>query len=223
MSRCLCLMTARLHTRRVSDLRYEPLPSLDQLPAWLWRRTSRRARIALGVSSVAAIVITAVLVPAIRRDARMRADAEQRAHAVRHAVAIEALKREQRPRFGRSGAAARPAMLSDLEAAILADARRRGAPALRAACEPFPKTVGRPAPERDPRVTSGGYACLAVTGEIDRSAATTGGALGDPYRASLDFVTGRFALCKVAGRPDPIPDPAVTTPRACAGGPSPAP
>jgi hypothetical protein len=221
MNRCLCLMTARIHTRRVSDLRYEPLPSLDQLPSWLWRRTSRRARIALGVSLLAAIVITAALVPAIRRDQQARAAAEQRAHAARHAAAVSALQREQSPRFGRSRASARPAMLVDLEAMILADARRRGAAALRADCEPFPKTVGEPAPERDPRVTGGSYACLAVTRVIDRSAATTGGALGDPYRASIDFTTGRFALCKVAGRPDPIPDPEVTTPRVCAGGRSP--
>ena len=72
-------------------------------------------------------------------------------------------------------------------------------------------------------MTSGSYACLAVTADIDRSAASTGGALGDPYRAGLDFTTGRFALCKVAGRPDPIPDPEVTTPGVCAGGRLPAP
>ena len=116
-------------------------------------------------------------------------------------------------------------MLRDLEAAILADARTRGLPGpiLRARCEPFPKTVGNPPPERDPRAAGGSYACLAVTSEIDRSAATAGGELGHPYRASVDFTTGRFALCKVAGRPDPIPDPEVTTPRACAGGRLPAP
>jgi hypothetical protein len=110
-------------------------------------------------------------------------------------------------------------MLRHLEASILADARRRGLPSpiLRASCEPFPKTVGEPAPERNPGVTIGSYACLAVTSEIDRSAATTGGEIGDPYRARLDFATGRFAFCKVAGRPDPIPDPEVTTPRACTG------
>jgi hypothetical protein len=110
--------------------------------------------------------------------------------------------------------------LLDLEAAILADARERGlaGPILRAGCEPFPKTVGEPPPEHDPRATRGGYACLAVTSVIDRTAANAGGELGHPYRANLDFATGRFAFCKVAGRPDPIPDPEVTTPRACAGG-----
>jgi hypothetical protein len=78
--------------------------------------------------------------------------------------------------------------------------------------------VSEPPPELDPRASSGSYACLAVTSEIDRSAATTGGELGHPYRANLDFATGRFAYCKVAGRPDPVPDPEVTTPQACVGG-----
>jgi hypothetical protein len=161
----------------------------------------------------------------LRSDQRARAAAEQRAEAVRHAATVKALQREQRPRFGRSRAAARPAMLGDLETAIAGDARARGldGPILHARCEPFPKRLGTPPPEDDPRVAGGSYACLAVTSEIDRSAATSGGELGHPYRASLDFTTGRFALCKVAGRPDPIPDPEVTTPRACAGGRLPAP
>jgi hypothetical protein len=129
----------------LSEQRYEPLPGLDQLPAWLWRRTGPKSRIAIG-------------------------------------------------------------------AAIL-----------RARCEPFPKTVNELLPERDPRRASGSYACVAVTSVIDRSAAGAGGELGHPYRASLDFTTGRYALCKVAGRPDPVPDPEVTTPQPCAGGRLPAP
>jgi hypothetical protein len=220
MNHCLCLMTVRPHTRRLSEQRYEPLPSIDQLPAWLWRRTGTRARIALGLALLAAIACTAVLVPELQRDKHARAAAEQQRRAARHRTTIQALQREQRPRFGRSAAATRPAMLADLEAAILADARARGldGPILRARCEPFPKTLDEPPPERDPRVKGASYACLAVTSEIGRSAATVGGELGHPYRAGLDFTTRRFAYCKVAGRPDPIPDPEVTTPRVCAGG-----
>jgi hypothetical protein len=212
-----------LDNRGLSEQRYEPLPSIDQLPAWLWRRIGPRSRLVIGLALLATIAASAVLVPQLRREQRARAAAEQQARVTSHRLAVRKLEREQRPRFGRSSHAARPEMVRDLEAAILADARRRGAPALRAGCERFPKTVADPPPERDPRVTSGSYACLAVTGEIDRSAATTGGALGDPYRASVDFTTGRFAFCKVAGRPDPIPDPEVTTPRACAGAESSAP
>jgi hypothetical protein len=207
------------------EQRYEPLPSLDRLPAWLWRRTGPWARIALGLALLATIVSSAIVVPALRREQQARAAAEQQARDAHHRQSIEAIKREQRPRFGRSEQAAHPAMLGDLESAILADARARGLPGpiLSARCERFPKTVGKRPPELDPRATSGSYSCLAVTSEIDRSAATAGGELGHPYRASLDFTTGRFALCKVVGRPDPIPDPEVTTPKACAGGRLPAP
>jgi hypothetical protein len=201
------------------------MPSIDELPAWLWRRTGHRARIALGLALVATAVLTAVLVPAIRRDQRARAAAEQHAEAVRHTASVAALIREQRPRFGRSAAPQRAAMLGDLESAIVSDARARhlDGPILHARCDPFPKTVGAPPPERDPRKAAGSYSCVAVTSEIDRSAASSGGEIGHLYRASLDFTTGRFALCKVAGRPDPVPDPEVTTPRACADGRLPAP
>jgi len=219
------LDNGRHHNGALPAQRYEPLPSLDRLPAWLWRRTGSWARVAIGLALLATIASTAILVPALQREQRARAAAEQQARDAHHRQAIETLKREQRPRFGHSKQTARPAMLRDLEGAILADARTRGlqGPILGARCEPFPKTVGKPAPERDPRATNGSYSCLAVTSEIDRSAATTGGELGHPYRASLDFATGRFALCKVSGRPDPIPDPEVTTPRVCAGGRLPAP
>jgi hypothetical protein len=165
----------------------------------------------------------ALVVPAQRRDAQARAAVEQREREVHHRETVQALIREQRPHYGTSTASARPAMLLDLEAAILTDARGRGTRALDVTCERFPKTVGDPPPERDPRVTRGSYACLAVTGEIERSDATVGGSLGDPYRAGLDFATGRFALCKIAGRPDPIPNPETTTPQVCAGGRLPAP
>jgi hypothetical protein len=203
--------------------RYQPLPSLDQLPTWLWRRTTRRSRIAIGLLALFVVVSTAVIVPAQRRDAQARAAADQRERDRHHRETVQALIREQQPRFGTSTATARPAMLDDLEDAIGADARRRGIDALRVACEPFPKTVGGLPPERNPDVTRGSYSCLAVTDEIAGTETSVAGALGEPYRAALDFETGRFALCKIAGRPDPIKDPEVTTPAVCAGGRLPAP
>lgn len=209
----------------MNEQRYQPMPGIAELPGWLWRRTGRRARIASGLVLLGAIVLTAILVPAIQRDQRERAAAEQHQRAVRHAASVKTLREEQRPRFGRSTATARPAMLADLETAVLTDARSRGLedPIRGARCEPFPKTVGEPPPERDPHRAGGSYSCVAITSEIDRSAASAGGELGYAYRAGLNFITGRYALCKVAGRPDPIPDPEVTTPRVCAGGRLPAP
>jgi hypothetical protein len=84
-------------------------------------------------------------------------------------------------------------------------------------CEPFPRTVGGTPPERDPSVRSGRYSCVAVTAEIARSQGGEAGSIGHPYRAMVDFRTGRYAFCKISGRPDPTPDPKVVTPPACGG------
>src|SRR5215216_1253380 len=118
-------MIRRPDNAGLTEQRYEPLPSIDQLPAWVWRRTGPRARIATGLALLAMIAAGTILVPALRRDARARAAAEQHAREVRHRDAIQEIKREQLPRFGRSAATARPAMLRELEAAIVADARKR--------------------------------------------------------------------------------------------------
>ena len=47
----------------------------------------------------------------------------------------------------------------------------------------------------------GRYACLAVTAEFLETRETSGGLLGHPYRVRIDFDTGRYAYCKIAGRP----------------------
>ena len=214
----------------VSDQRYEPLPGFDQLPAWLWRRTGTRTRLAIGGAVLLAIAMAVVLIPAARQAQRDRAAAESTERAERRAQRIRALQAEQRPRYGRSDSVAGRARRSrrggtrqsrgallDLETAIAVDARTRGLAGRirRAACEPFPATVGKPPPEQDLRRRRGSYACLAITSEIERTARNAAGVLGHPYRAAVDFETGRYAFCKVAGRPDPIPDPKVVTPKPC--------
>ena len=100
---------------------------------------------------------------------------------------------------------------------MLGDSRRRSSPTparrglpgpiLRASCEPFPATVGKPAPEDDLTRRRGCYACLAITSEIERTSRNAAGVLGHPYRAAVDFQTGRYAFCKVAGPPGPDPGP----------------
>ncbi len=105
----------------------------------------------------------------------------------------------------------------------MADARRRAregtleGPILRAVCEPFPRNVAGVGVEADLARREGRYACVAATSEFGRSEASVGGVLGYPYRAKIDFERGRFAYCKISGRPDPTPDPRVTTPEACGG------
>jgi hypothetical protein len=167
-------------------------------------------RIGVLVAFLLAAGGTVALVPAIDDARQQRAAAERRERDAAHELQTRALQAEQRPRFGRSAAATPAAALDDLAAAIAADARRRvrsGAldgPIRRVDCEPFPRGV-TPGPRR------GRYACLAVTSSFE------GGAIGHPYRAMLDFTTGRYAFCKVTGRTDPTPDPEVTTPRVCGG------
>ena len=223
----------------VSDQRYEPLPGFDQLPAWLWRRTGTRARLAIGGAVLLAIAMAVVLIPAAQQAQRDRAAAESTERAQRRAQSIRALQAQQQPRFGRSDSVAAPAAVAvahrgapvaagetrqarmgavvDLETAIAVDARTRGLDGRvrRATCEPFPATVGKPPPEQDLRRRRGSYACLAITSEIERTARNAAGVLGHPYRAAIDFETGRYAFCKVVGRPDPIPDPKVVTPKPC--------
>jgi hypothetical protein len=157
---------------------------------------------------------TVALVPALDKARDERAASEQRTREVLYDRRTSALKAEQRPRFGRVGARSRTAAVDELGVAIAADARRRvraGAlegPIRRVECEPFPRSLD---PERLLARRRVRLACLAVTADFER------GSLGHPYRALVDFKTGRYAFCKVSGRPDPTPDPDVTTPRACGG------
>ena len=77
----------------------------------------------------------------------------------------------------------------------------------RVECEPFPRSLN---PERQLARRRVRLTCLAVTADFE------GGALGHPYRALIDFATGRYAFCKIAARLDPT-DAEVTTPRECGG------
>lgn len=199
----------------------------------------RRSRIAGGVALIAAVALAVALAPGIVETKREAAESERRERAAVEAQRIQQLRAEQRPRFGRADSvapaaagpeqrlAARAEAMDELGAAILADARRRvraGAtegPILRAQCEPFPRTVDGVGAERDLSRRRGRYSCVAVTAEIPGGEASVGGVIGHQYRVLIDFETGRYAHCKVSGRPEPIPDPRITTPRACGGTPAP--
>ena len=225
----------RSQTRWVSTDRYEPLPDITRLPGWLWQRMGRGVRIALLLLVLALIAAGAALLPGIQesKDEQARSEAERRAAA--RAELERRLEREQRPRFERSAAvapagagaqqqlAARAELMEELPAAVLADARarvRRGAldgPVLRVACEPFPRSVDATGADEDLSRRSGRYSCLAVTAEFERSEQSIGGVLGHQYRALVDFESGRYAYCKVAGQAGPSRDQLATTPSACGG------
>jgi hypothetical protein len=201
----------------VSSDRYEPAPGFTELPGWLWRRTSTALKV--GVAAVLAIVVagTTAVALASRSDAQRADDAAAQRSATVHREEIAKTRAEQKPHFGTSQGS-RTAMAAGMTAAVLADARARArtgeltGPILRVACDRFPKTVGPVPRERDRR-----YACVAVTAEITRSAGGEAGAIGHPYRARLDFSTGRYAFCKISARLDPVKNPEVTTPEACGG------
>jgi hypothetical protein len=194
--------------------RYDPLPGIADLPRWIWRRTGRRVRVGVVLAFVLAAAGTALLVPSIDATRDRREAAEQRERAEERERRIRELLTEQRPRHGRTPATSRDAALADLAGAITADARRRvragdlHGSIRRVDCEPFPRSLN---PERQLARRRVRLACLAVTAEFER------GALGHPYRALIDFATGRYAFCKVAARLDPTHNAEVTTPRACGG------
>jgi hypothetical protein len=215
--------------------RYEPLPGIAELPRWVWTRTTPRLRLAVAVAALALLAGSVALAAQLREDSRSQDEAERRARAELRERREARLRSEQRPRFGRSRSVApagagprqiltkRAELLDELSPAILGDARarvRRGeldGPILGVKCDPFPRTVEASGAERDLSRRRGRYHCVAVTSELERSEASTGVTLGHPYRAHVDFESGRYAYCKVAGRPDAPADPGVTTPRACGG------
>jgi hypothetical protein len=215
--------------------RYEPLPGIVHLPTWLWERMGRGTRIALLVAVLATVGGLAVAVPGMLESKEERAEAERRERAERRAELIRGLEREQRPRFRRfprvapPGAApeeqlaGRAALMEALAAEILADARervRRGqldGPIRRVECEPFPRSVDGVGADEDLSRPVGRYSCVAVTAEFGESEQVIEGIIGHNYRTEVDFRSGRYAFCKVAGQSGPSREQLVTTPRVCGG------
>jgi hypothetical protein len=171
---------------------------------------------------LAVIAAGVALVPALRGAARDNDERLERERAGQRAELARQLEAEQRPVRGRSRSvaptlAARAALMDELAAAIASDARarvRRGdlrGRIRRVECEPYPRTVDGLGAEKDLSRRRGRYSCLAITSEF------SGGVIGHTYRALVDFETGRYAYCKIAGQSGPSRDQLVTTPRACGG------
>jgi hypothetical protein len=213
------------------DDRYEPLPGLLQLPRFVWRRLPRAARVALGVAALGAVVLTIVLWPSIQqsREEHARKDAAELAR-IRQAE-LEQTRREQRPRFARGAPAgtdlgARRQLLASAEASIQTDGNKRAAagefhgPILRVQCAGYPPATDRPSPDAVPSRRIGRYGCIAVTSDIPATPGNRSGVLGQPYRMRIDFRSGRYAFCKVRGRPGELAVKAETpvpVPRVCGG------
>jgi len=74
--------------------------------------------------------------------------------------------------------------------------------------------------DRVPSKATGRYSCLAVTRDIPATAGNRSGVVGHPYRAKIDFTSGRYAFCKIRGRPGELAirsDARIRVPRVCGG------
>jgi hypothetical protein len=203
--------------------RYEPLPSLLGLPAYLLRKLSPRGRrmaAGLGVLLFAGAVAGAiVLVPQISESKREHAAAERQARIRAEARQRAQLIAEQRPRRGRvsvdrEAAGGTRALIGPLERAITSDARARAA---RGELDNRTRrTTCRPVAREGARVL---LSCTAITSEVETSQNSTGVVSGYNYRAAVSAETGRFAFCKSAGRALGFDRgrPSVALPRACGG------
>jgi hypothetical protein len=215
--------------------RYEPMPGIAELPAWLWRRMGKGGRIGALLALIAIVAAVAAVLPGILESKEEQAETERRERAERRAELVRRLETEQRPRFRRfasvapPGAAAaeqleaRAALMDELPAEILADARARArrrqldGPIRRVECEPFPRTVDGVGADEDLSRRTGRYSCVAVTADFGTGEAGATGIIGHQYRTEVDFVSGRYAFCKISGQAGPAREQLVTTPRACGG------
>jgi hypothetical protein len=210
---------------------YEPLPGLAGLPAWIWGRLPPAGKVGVALLPVVAVGLVLALGPGIEQGKEERASAEAERLERARAERVERQRREQQPRFARGepAAASLPArrhLLAEASVAVRRDARARvqtgalSGPIRRVQCEPYPRTVDRPGAEENPSRRFGRYACLAVTAAFGATAEHEAGAIGHPYRVRIDFDSGRYAFCKVAGRAGEGSigqAPVVRVPAACGG------
>ncbi|MGH2743363.1 MAG: hypothetical protein ACRDN8_12965 [Thermoleophilaceae bacterium] len=197
--------------RTASD-RYEPLPGVAGLPKWIWRKLPRAGRAALAILPVAIVALALLLAPSIDESKDERAQAERERLAQLTAERVERIRAEQRPRFRRGAPAGenlarRAALAAALPAAVKADAQRRVAagsldgPIRSVQCEPYPRSVDNTGAQLNASQRTGRYSCLAVTREVRATDRNEAASIGHPYRVKVDFDTGRYAFCKVSGRP----------------------
>jgi hypothetical protein len=230
-------MLARMHpampTQHKEPERYEPMPGFLDLPGWLWRRMPTWAKGGLVLAFVGVIAAALILGPGIRESKSEREKAEQQARERVRAANEARLRRQQRPRFAKgqpatSGVPARHRLVEAASASVLADARRRVAagqldgPIKGVDCEPFPRNVAGVGADDSTELRYGRYHCLAVTATFEQTEKSSGGLIGHPYRVRIDFDTGRYAFCKIAGRPGEGQLKrrlGVTVPVVCGGGP----
>jgi hypothetical protein len=192
--------------------RYEPLPGVAGMPKWVWGKLPRAGRIGVALLPFAIVALILLLGPGIDESKDRRAEAQRQQQAQQTAERVAQLRAEQRPRFERGtpagrDLAARASLVASLPIAIQADARQRVAagaldgPIRSVECEPYPRSVDGQGAHLDPSQTTGRYSCLAVTRAVQATERNEAASIGHPYRVLVHFDTGRYAFCKVSGRP----------------------
>lgn len=193
--------------------RYEPLPPITGLPAFVWGKLPPAGKGFAIAAAVAVVVAVALAAPAVRDAIRDDEARERKETADRQERRIARLRALVRPRVTQGRGGAGPG-LADLRDAISRDARRRTGDRIRRTdCERLPGARGR-------RGRGTRLSCLAVTADFAPSAVTVGGSIGHPYRAMLHARTGRATYCRVFGVPGEgglTAKQTITTPRACGG------
>ena len=189
--------------------RYEPLPGLLAIPGFLYRKLGPGGRMVAKIAAVIAlaglVVAAIVLVPQISDTKHENAARDRREQVAAERAERRRLIAEQRPRSARSelAPATTPArrhqLLLQIEAGIVRDARARvragslnPPPPRYATCDALPG-------ER-PGARVSLLSCTAVTSEV-RGQGGARGVIGHPFRVRVDYRSGRYAWCKVSGRP----------------------
>jgi hypothetical protein len=201
--------------------RYEPLPGLVGIPGYLIRKIPPRARKPAGIAAAillaAAAVALVLSIPAITESKDERATAEQQADQQRRAERSAIIEAQLRPESGTGAAAAgltgaaaiesRHALVDDLAAAVREDAVSRvqsgelNQSVGRVECERFPRGAAGENPADDLSQKAGRYSCLAITADAPRTEGNESSTIGYPYRARVNFPSGKFTFCKISGRP----------------------
>ena len=189
-------------------------PECDKRYDRRWPWLTDRARWALaGVAVILVGAAVAYVAPRVAQSTREQAAANRAQQNARIASLTARMVREQKPQFANSDAredrdadapdrlAARRAVVDDLEAAILTDARRRIAagrldgPVKEVLCEPLLRT---PTTVRDEDLLSkrrGRYDCVAVKRDVVRDGKIVA-RFGHPFVATADFAKGTIVWCK---------------------------
>jgi DNA-binding SARP family transcriptional activator len=166
-------------TRELRRTRYEPMPDLGGMPAWIWRRLPLAGKVAVAALPFVALALILAFGPGIRRANHEREQAARAQAARADAADVARVQTLQRPHLGRGD-------LRSAAAAIRDDAATHE-PILRVDCVPYPPARGR-------------YECLAVTADVPATERTPAGANGLAYRVLLDHASGRYAYCRLAPR-----------------------